>query len=188
MPRREQDSGQTATQPGMSKLNAQLEEFGLVAIESAEKESENFKIDNGSTAHITPFFEDFVEYTAFTEPRSVKGIDLGKASGMGRIRVQSVVKDSVYEFDLNEVLYIKTAPFRVLSELAAEDRGCRFEKMYTKDGYGLLCGFIDGKLRLASSRKIGEKMLYRTTVSVVSGPKTNSHNTVEPNVSLMADT
>ena len=115
----------------MGKLDKKLEEFGLMAIGNNEKADENFKTDNGSAAHISPYFQDFVEYTAFPEPKRLKGIGLGKASGFGRVRVRSEIKGKTFEFDLHDVLYVKTVPFRLIPVLAAEDKGCGLEILHS---------------------------------------------------------
>lgn len=157
----------TREQVGMDRLKSKLEEFSLMAFDGAKENLKRFRMDDGSTTHITPYAEDFVEYTAFDEPRNVSGVTTGRASGIGKVKVQSEVKGQVYEFELKEVLHIKTAPYRVLSEIAAEDNGCRFIKKYAEeDGMVLLCGYIGGQLKIASSREIGVKALYKSTVRI----------------------
>ena len=100
------------------RLNDSLESAGLMAfLAEEEDESECFKMNDGSTSHIRPLFQDFVEYIAFSEPRNVSGIENGKASGVGRVRMRSEIKGREIEFDLHEVLHIKTAPRRLYTAI-----------------------------------------------------------------------
>lgn len=164
-------------QSKVDRLNEQLEHFSLMAFPSQKEDLTWFRLDDGSTDHITPYAEDFIEYTAYEVPRSVSGVSIGKAAGIGKIRVQSEIKNQICEFELKDVLHIESSPYRVLSEIAAEDNGVRFKKEYGNDGTVQLGGYLGGSLKFAASRQLGVRKLYKSTVRVV-----------QPNVSLVADT
>ena len=61
----------------------------------------------------TPGFEDFVKYTALSEPMMVQGV----STGVGIFEMHLEVKEKVIKFKLKNVLCLKTAPFRVFPQL-----------------------------------------------------------------------
>lgn len=170
---RNQSSGQndrsnrSSNENRTGDLNDRIRDFSLCTLcYSEDDDGMHFKLDDASTIHFTNDLNDFETYNEFDKEEDVFGISIGKAKGIGTVRVVSEIQGKEIEFTLQDVRYIPTAPCKVFSQIASENKGCRYEYEYTKT-HNYQYGRINGEIVVTASRMRSSINLYTTTLKVI---------------------
>ena len=152
-----------------------LNELSFASIANATEFSKyDWILDSGSTSHICPLRDAFVNYTALTN-HSIEGVG-GKpvtVAGRGTVFVQFSVNGNTLKHQLRETLHVPDAPNCLYSVSRLDDGGGRVD---FRDG---VCELRDGKGNVIG---LGTKKnrLYRLTARALLSVNEKAHFASSP--------
>ena len=81
-------------------------------------------VDGGCTKHMARNKDSFIEFKKYTGAvKTVSGVD-APILGIGRVRLQLVVEGEKESCVLEDVLYVPSCPYNLISQSTVEKRGC----------------------------------------------------------------
>lgn len=159
-----------------NNANNEENDVTLVTLLSQDENDERkFKLDNGSSIHVTNDIRDFHEYQQYECPINISGIADAKALGQGTVKAISIVDNEELTINLQNVRYIPTIVHKIISENILEDKGCiitnhQSNRLTTKQIS------LNNRIIIQAKRPKFSNLIFRTDVTPIQSNTCNTTN------------